>query len=140
MIPILAVVHLAATFIMIGIIWIVQLVHYPLFRLVGESSFKEYERSHCARISFIVVPVMLIELFAAGGLYLLVADPHRPYALSGLLLLGVIWGATFAVHVPCHDRLGRGFDEATWRTLVRSNWLRTIAWTARGGVALTLLS
>jgi len=139
MIPFLAAVHLAATYGMIGVIWMVQLVHYPLFRLVGESSFKEYERDHCFRISFIVVPVMIVELFAAGALFLLVADSQRDLAILGLLLLGVIWGATFGVQVPCHDRLGKGFDEPTWRTLVRSNWLRTVAWTARGGVALALL-
>jgi hypothetical protein len=37
-------IHLAATWFMVGLIWVIQIVHYPLFTSVGSDSFAEYER------------------------------------------------------------------------------------------------
>lgn len=132
-------IHLVSTLVMTGVIWVIQLVHYPLFQLVGREEFAAYERSHQVRISFIVIPAMFTELGAAAGLAIVLPGDRQAWALIGLALLGVIWLSTFFIQVPCHDRLARGFDEAAWRRLVRSNWLRTIAWTVRTGVAVALL-
>ena len=52
----------------------------------------------------------------------------------GVGLIAFIWASTFLLQVPAHNRLGSGFDESSWRMLVRSNWLRTMAWTARAGL------
>jgi len=49
-------------------------------------------------------------------------------------LIAFIWASTFLLQVPAHSQLGSGFDEETWRMLVRSNWLRTVAWSARAGL------
>jgi hypothetical protein len=38
-----------------------------------------------------------------------------------------------------HARLGQGADEAALRRLVRTNWIRTLAWTARGVLVLWML-
>lgn len=35
-------VHLAATFYMVGVIWFVQIVHYPLLEKVGTDRFSTY--------------------------------------------------------------------------------------------------
>ncbi len=43
---ILLAVHLAATAAMTGLIWFVQVVHYPLFDLVGRAQFVGYEAAH----------------------------------------------------------------------------------------------
>ena len=42
------------------------------------------------------------------------------------------------VQVPLHRRLQGGFDAAAHRRLVRTNWLRTAAWTLRAALALRL--
>ncbi len=52
----------------------------------------------------------------------------------GIGLIAFIWASTFLRQVPAHSQLGSGFDEGTWRMLVRSNWLRTIAWSVRAGL------
>lgn len=131
--------HLAATWAMVGLIWLVQVVHYPLFAHVGESAFVEYERRHQARITWVVAPLMLVELLLAVGLVARPA-PHAPrwVAWLGLGLLGVAWLSTFLIQVPLHERLARGFDATAHRWLVDSNWLRTSAWTLRGALALYL--
>ena len=55
-----------------------------------------------------------------------------------LCLLAVVWISTFAVQVPLHRRLAEGYDAARHRRLVLSNWIRTLAWTARAVLVLTI--
>jgi len=62
-----------------------------------------------------------------------------PVRWVGLGLLVVVWASTFTIQVPLHARLSTGFDENVWRRLVNTNWVRTIAWTGRGVIALLML-
>jgi hypothetical protein len=48
----------------------------------------------------------------------------------------VIWLSTALLQSPRHRELGGGFDAASYRFLVASNWLRTACWSARGLVVL----
>jgi hypothetical protein len=43
-----------------------------------------------------------------------------------------------ALQVPAHGVLAEGFDADAHRRLVASNWIRTIAWTARSLLLLAL--
>jgi hypothetical protein len=54
-------------------------------------------------------------------------------------LLAVIWLSTVFLQVPCHNRLVSGFDQATYERLVNSNWIRTIAWSLRGALAMWMV-
>ena len=51
----------AATFYLVGVIWVVQRVHYPLFAAVGDESFRDYQSQHLSRITPVVAAPMLIE-------------------------------------------------------------------------------
>lgn len=129
--------NVAATLYMVGLIWQVQVVHYPLFAQVGDAGFATYERLHSNLISLVVGPPMLLE--AATTALLLVHRPpgvRFPAALLGAILLAAIWLSTMFLQVPQHGRLAAGFDVEAHRFLVLSNWIRTIAWTARGALAL----
>jgi len=134
----IALVHAAATWLLVGLIWVVQLVVYPAFASVGADTWHRYHRAHMARITRIVAPAMLAEAATAAALLAL-----APGLLSGLgaLLLAVCWGSTAIVQVPLHTRLGRQRepDPALVGSLVASNWVRTLAWSARGVVALLLI-
>jgi hypothetical protein len=129
--------HLAATLFLVGLIWVVQVVHYPLFARVGVGQFHAYWQGHTRLITWLVAPSMFTEV--ATGVLLFVA---RPPGLSfpllavafGLLVLN--WVSTWAVQIPLHERLGRQFDPATLRRLVLTNWLRTATWTLRGVLVL----
>jgi hypothetical protein len=125
-------VHVGATWFMTGVIWFVQLVHYPLFAAAAGPSFAAYHRLHLSLVTWIVAPAMLVEL--ATGLLLAWAPPPGLSSwttTAGLLLLAFIWLSTAFVQVPGHNRLRQGFDAAAHRRLVASNWIRTIAWSAR---------
>lgn len=135
--------HAFATLFMTGLIWFVQIVHYPLFSRVAESGFCAYERAHQARTTLVVGPMMLLEAVTAVWLVFLVdaADGAgaRALTLMGVGLLLLIWLSTALAQVPAHRQLESGFDARAHRRLVRSNWLRTTAWTARSVLALVLL-
>jgi hypothetical protein len=122
-----------STWFLVGLIWTIQVVHYPLFAAVGEDRFVAYEASHTRLITLVVGPVMLIEALTAG--LLVVARPALVpgwIAWTGLGLVILIWLSTAILQVPDHTKLANGFDPAAHTHLVGTNWLRTIAWTARG--------
>lgn len=140
-ITLIPMVHAGATWFMVGLIWFVQVVHYPLMGMVPASGFSEYAVAHQRRTTWIVGPVMLVE---AGSALLLALRPHvqilgMQQSWVGLGILALIWFSTFAVQVPLHAKLARGFDRVVWVRLVTTNWLRTVAWTGRGIIAILLL-
>jgi hypothetical protein len=61
------------------------------------------------------------------------------YAWLNAGLLAAIWVSTFTLEGPYHNLLVKKFDLALWRSLVRSNWIRTAAWTVRGILLLFVL-
>ena len=117
-----------------GLIWFVQIVHYPLFARVGEDGFRRYAGNHATRTTFVAAPLMLLELATAAAL---LRPAWRPWfistqeALWGFALLGVIWASTGLIQVPLHNRLQRGFTPVSAQRLVTTNWIRTAAWSAR---------
>ena len=132
--------HLVATAFMAGLIVFVQVVHYPLMAHVGSGSFVEYEQRHTTRTGWVVVPAMLIELGSA--LWLALAPSMAGVGATpwiGLGLLAVIWVSTALLQAPAHGRLLRGFDGAVHARLVRTNWIRTVAWLLRVPIAVVLL-
>lgn len=132
--------HLASTFYMVGLIWFVQVVHYPLFAAVGEDKFVEYEDHHQRLTTWVVGPGMLVELVSGMLLALTAADSRSAMILwVSLGLLAIIWLSTALVQIPCHRQLSTGFNASAHRRLVRSNWLRTVAWTGRGVLIMLLV-
>lgn len=131
--------QLFATLFMVGLIWFVQIVHYPLFASVGRSNFATYEELHQRFTTWVVAPVMLVELVTAVAL-VFSARLGVTTVLSwiGLALLAVIWLSTWALQVPAHAALAVAFCETEHDRLVTTNWIRTAAWTARGLVLLAL--
>ncbi|NBV44942.1 MAG: hypothetical protein EBR86_04710 [Planctomycetia bacterium] len=136
----LAVAHLAATAFMVGLIWYVQLVHYPLMASWPHEDFPRHEAAHRERTGWVVVPMMLAEGALAAGLVL-----RRPRGVpawlpvAGLLALVMLQASTFLIQVPCHERLALGWDGATHAWLVQSNWIRTLLWSLRGMVAAAIV-
>lgn len=127
----LTLVELVVAAVLTGLIWTIQVVHYPLFANVGREHFAAYEAAHTQTITLLVGPLMVVEV--ALGLAALFLAPSwlRAFAFG---LVVVIWVSTAFLQVPLHNRLGAGFDEAAQRALVMSNWLRTASWSLRTGI------
>jgi len=133
----LLLVHLAATLVMVGIIWFVQVVHYPLFGRVGTADFSAYSGAH-SRLTGLVVDSPMLAEAGTGALLLFIRPEAVPEIATwtGLLLLAGVWLSTAILQAPRHRNLGRGFDASTHRFLVLSNWLRIVLWSARGLLVL----
>lgn len=132
-------IHLAATWFMVGLIWVIQLVHYPLFAGVGRGEFMAYHADHNRLITMIVMPVMLTELISAVALAMQPPASVRPMLLwLSVALVGIAWLTTAFASVPAHGVLSAGFDLQAHRSLVLTNWIRTIAWSAKGLLLLAM--
>src|SRR4051812_5417580 len=57
--------HVASTLFMTGVIWFVQVVHYPLFASAATTQFQAYQRTHTRLTTHVVAPAMLAELASA---------------------------------------------------------------------------
>ena len=136
---ILIIVQLAATVSLTGIIWLVQIVHYPLFSYASEEKYRLFHLAHMNRISFVVAPLMIVE--AISGALIIFYPPEN--IDSRLLLIGAglilaIWLSTFFLQVPLHEKLAQGFDADVHRALVNTNWIRTVGWSLRSTLILWL--
>ena len=127
----LLVMHLVSTCFMLGVIWFVQVVHYPLLAKVGTQQFPAYEKLHCRLTALVVGPAMLTEAVTAILLFFLLDSVPRSLLLVNLVCIVLIWFSTYLLQVPAHARLENVFDERTHSRLLVSNWLRTFLWSVR---------
>ena len=130
--------HLVATVFMVGLIWFVQVVHYPLFdRISGEASI-QYAAEHQRRTAWVVGLPMLVEGITTLWLFF---DPinGRLLPLLGGLVLMKIHLSTVFLQVPLHKKLSQGYEREVVRKLVATNWVRTIGWTIRAAIALAIV-
>lgn len=121
-------IHLFSTLFMTGLIWLVQMVHYPSFKFVDEKLYTDFQLFHMNKITVVVLPMMLMELFSL--LLLSYLNLTTPFIIC-LILLGLIWMNTFFWNVPLHQKLVKQKDNETINRLVISNWPRTILWSVK---------
>jgi hypothetical protein len=124
-----------------GLIWVVQLVVYPALSRVGKADFASYHAAHTRGMGYAAGAPMVLELALASWLAW-AAYPRWGGALAiGQLALALAtWVATFFIAVPFHNRLSaHGYNYIALDGLTRTNWLRTLTWTARAGLLFWLL-
>lgn len=114
---------------MVGLIWVIQILHYPAFADVHEDKFCGFHSKHSNRITFIVVPVMLLEL--ATAVLLIRSDLKNIFFLGNLLMIIALWSATALLSVPIHNELSKKQDIQKIHRLVKTNWVRTSLWSLR---------
>ena len=121
---------------MTGVGLLVHLVHYPLFAHVAAEQFVAFHRAHSARITWIVAPLMGLELATGAAL---VALQPQAFWMGCVSLSALCFVATGLLAVPQHTLLGRGWDAAAHMRLVRTNWLRTLGWTLHSVILVAWL-
>lgn len=127
-----------ASFFMTGLIWVVQLVHYPSFHYVGHEDFKAFQLHHVNSIDKIVIPVMVAEISTSFGLAWI--DGFLSLNAAGFYIVILIWASTGLFSVPAHTKLESSKNEDAINKLVSTNWIRTILWSIKSGLSLYLLS
>ncbi|MEM8884320.1 MAG: hypothetical protein AAGD14_09640 [Planctomycetota bacterium] len=132
--------HAFASLMMLGVIWTVQVVHYPLFRAVGRDHWVRYHQRHVQSMGLIVGPLMSLELLTAG-LLVFARPPVLPMwaVVANLVLVLSTWLSTGFREMPRHQKLALRYDGPGIKQLVRGNWFRTLAWSLHGVLVLYLL-
>ncbi len=136
----LVVIHAASTLFMVGLIWTIHYVHYPLFAYVGESTYTSFQAEHVARIGkLLFVPWLTEGITLLGILVLAFLGGHKAWkvpaiingpAMAVVLLISGFWSA------PAHAKLADGFDKSILDQLMAANLVRTLAWTVCGVCAI----
>lgn len=129
--------NLFSAFFMMGLIWIIQVVHYPTFLFLSKKKFMRFTRWHQKRISWIVAPIMLIELISSvvlcfSSLYFWFFYVNLGIVISNLLV-------TFIIQIPIHKKLNSKKDRKIIKWLIKSNWIRTSLWSLRAFLLLLIL-
>ena len=112
-----------------GCMMTLQLQHYGIYPSIGRQSFPAYMRANNrASVVPTIIPAVLLLL---SSVILMVRRPGfvKPYeaaAILGLNLVALL--STFVWQRPIQGRMARsGYDEASVRRLIATNWIRTIA-------------
>ena len=125
---------------MVGLIWLIQIVHYPLFKVIGNNEFQTYHIGHSVLITPLVGTIMIIELISS---VLLIIFPLKNVSLTipiiGVILVFIIWASTAFLQIPQHNALANAYELKAHNLLVQTNWIRTIAWSMRGFLLLYML-
>ena len=128
-------INFISTSFMVGVIWVIQLLHYPSFHFINDQKYVEFQHFHMKRISFIVIPAMLVEL--ASGLLLAYFFRSSLTIILLAFLLG-IWGITFIFFTNIHQKLTNGYDHSVVDRLIQINWSRTALWSLRLIILLSI--
>jgi len=125
-------VHLILSSMLVSLIWLIQILHYPSFKFVDKMSFSEFHKFHTQRISYLVIPLMLGEFIT--GLWLMMSQLDQEikydqwnYVWNFLSIL-FIWLATLTLSIPEHHKLSKTKNDKSIQKLVTTNWVRTIVW------------
>ncbi len=111
--------------ILVGVILMTQILSYPLLLKLGISNFYNYYNSYTKRISFIVIPLMIFEVLLSIILNIIL---NNFYLFASNILLFVVWGSTFFIQVPIHNKLSSNHSYVLINKLIYTNWIRTMAW------------
>lgn len=131
--------QIVSTLFLTGVIWLIQIVQYPFFAYFEGKDFTKYHDAYRFWITPVVAPAMIVELI--GAIFILFYPPQIDVKILwfALFLTVIVWLSTFFVQVPLHEKLAAGFDAETLNLLVKTNWIRTIAWTIRAFLMIYVL-
>ncbi|MHA6784353.1 hypothetical protein ACVGOW_25660 [Pseudonocardia saturnea] len=118
-------VYVVTTAVLAGVGWVVQVVVYPAFALVGDAEWPAFHRRHLSRMGRVVALPWIAQGVSTAAL--LLASPAEFAALAVLAVAAV--ALTVLGAVPAHGRLAVRTDRDL-RLLLRADLLRTLAWTA----------
>ena len=127
------------TWTLLGILWFMQLVHYPLFKRIKEN-FVKYEKEHLKRTAAFLVPLLVIDF--ALNVMLVISLEKGPYTflISFALAMNIItWLSAFFFQIEQHQTLSTHFSKSIVHKLVKTNWVSTIAWTIKSALVCALI-
>ncbi len=125
--------HIAVTFFMTGVIYVIQLLHYPSFHFFPETEFGTKMKWHQYQVSWIVMPAMVVEIATGGWICWKLHFSDLIWNINMLLII-CIWLSTAVLQGPTHQKLIHGKNEKHITFLCRTNWIRVLLWSVRSAM------
>jgi len=123
----ITIIQLLLDFGLVVLIWIIQRIVYPSFLYYNTENLVAWHSVYTSRFSTIVIPLMLGQL---GLSIYQVITLSSLYTFISLVIIILIWIATFLQFVPIHSKISKGIvNEKMLISLVKKNWFRTVLWT-----------
>ena len=117
--------NLIVSSILLGLILVIHFVHYKSFNFIDVEKFVEFHKFHTKNISFLVIPLMIIEVVIS---IIICYFYFSILSLINLSLVALIWIITFLLQVPSHNKLSTGKSITEIEKLVSGNVFRVYLW------------
>ena len=117
--------NLIVSSILLGLILVIHFVHYKSFNFIDIEKFVEFHKFHTKNISFLVIPLMIIEVVIS---IIICYFYFSILSLINLSLVALIWITTFLLQVPSHNKLSTGKSIIEIEKLVSGNVFRVYLW------------
>ncbi|MEK0446714.1 MAG: hypothetical protein RLZZ399_2035 [Verrucomicrobiota bacterium] len=119
--------HAAISLALAVVLWVVQTIIYPAFSAIDPAQFQKWHEAYTGKIAKIVAPLIFLQAIgvAIRRGYL---SETTPLWIAECALTVAAWMVTAMVSVPLHRSLQKARSEKAIQLLVRTNWVRTIAW------------
>lgn len=116
---------------LLGILWFVQLIHYPLYGKIKED-FVKYEKEHIKRTTLFLTPLIILDLLLNTFLVIKLSSQNCGLMLGFSLAFNVMtWLSTFSFQVEQHKKLSVKFSRKVVSDLIKTCWIRTSFWTIK---------
>lgn len=128
--------HAAVSLALAAVLWLVQLVVYPAFLWIDPARFTVWHQGYTGAVTWVVAPLILLQTAGVAGRFWMI-ERTGPLWFVEIACTVLAYAVTVFVSVPIHGRLQEGLPVevrlAAMDHLVRTNWLRTAAWTVCAG-------
>lgn len=123
--------HCFCVFYMTGVIWIIQIVHYPLMKFVSEPGWMKFHKAHTSLITWVVAPPMIAQAITS----IFTGQYQAPLVFLSLAVFLV----TLIFSIPIHNQLAKEFKNENLKKLILMNWIRTLIWTGHSLFLISIL-
>jgi hypothetical protein len=124
-----------------GCMTALQLQHYGIYPLVGREGFAQYMAANNGAAAVpTIIPGMLLLLVSLALAFFTpwFVRPLEAWAALALNLVALF--STFKWQRPLQGEMAAsGYDEAKIRTVIRTNWIRTISYWLLSAIAIVIL-
>jgi hypothetical protein len=142
------IIHALVCILVTAVMWYIQVVHFPMLRFVGADRFEQYYRELKMKNTLLFFPLFSLEIFTSVALLLsftmvsdFTASVQNQFFLVGfsLILLFVLHLVNFQMIRPLLSSLQTDTDGKKHQRLVRMQWIRTLGWTIRLIMLLSMI-